>query len=181
MSLSPTKKRLWRSHLSAYLETAEDFRKRRAYTQQRLYTGLGLPASEVQEDDCSAYTAKSFFRANKLSGVTVSDPLGDSFGRAGNTDSCNTYMRNGGGKKIVVTAKVVFFPGDVAVFDNPHTNRPTDHMMVCKTKGTRRTAVWSSHGHQSSVFSHDAPESVSLDYASTVLALVAVYRPKEVL
>jgi len=31
------------------------------------------------------------------------------------------------------------------------------------------------------VFYNDAPEPVSLDYASTVLALVAVYRPKELL
>ncbi len=181
MSLTPTQKKLWRSHLTAYLQTAEDYRQRRDYTQQRLYTGQGLPASEEQEDDCSAYTDKAFYRANKLSGVTVKSPLGAGYDRSGNTDTCNTYMRNGGGKKIVITSTVVLFPGDVAVFDNPHTGRPTDHMMVCKTKGTQKTAVWSSHGHESSVFTHDAPEAVSLFYASSVLKLVAVYRPTQLL
>lgn len=181
MALSPTQKKIWRSHLTAYLQTAEDYRQRRDYTQQRLYTGLGLPASEEQEDDCSAYTDKAFYRANKLSGFTVSSPLGNGYNRSGNTDSCYTYMKGGGGKRIVVTTSVVFFPGDVAIFDNPHTGRPTDHMMVCKIKGTQKTARWSSHGHESTIFDRDAPEAVSLFYASSVLKLVAVYRPKMLL
>lgn len=179
--LTPTQKKLWRSHLTAYLQTAEDFRTRRGYNQQRLYTGLGLPASESQEDDCSAYTAKAFYRANKLSGFSVHDPLGADFNRSGNTDTCNTYMKNGGGNKITLTASTVLFPGDVAVFDNPHTGRPTDHMMVCKIKGTQKTARWSSHGHESTVFDRDAPEGVSLFYAASVLKLVAVYRPAQLL
>lgn len=177
MPLTSTQKLIWRSHLTAYLNTAEDYRLRRDYDQQRLYTGLGLPASEPQKDDCSAYTAKSFGRTNHLTGIKVQDPLGARYDRSGNTDTCHNYMRSGGGKTIATTA--VMFPGDVAVFDNPHTSRTTDHMMVCKTKGTQRTAVWSSHGHESSVFGHDAPEPVSLYYASTVLRLVAVYRPLE--
>lgn len=175
--LTPGEKEIWRSHLAAYATTAEAYRTRRDYTQKRPYTGLGLPASEEQEDDCSAYTAKAFYRANALTGIRVLDPLGAGYNRSGNTDTCNTYMRSGGGK--VVTFQKVYWPGDVAVFDNPHTGRPTDHMMFCRKKGSRATAVWSSHGHESSVFRHDAPEGVSLDYAASVLRLVAVYRPRQ--
>jgi len=175
--LTPLQKEIWRSHLAAYGTTAEAYRTRRDYTQKRLYTGLGLPASEWQEDDCSAYSAKAFYRANALTGIRVRDPLGAGFNRSGNTDTCFNYMKGGGGKN--VTAQKVYWPGDVAIFDNPHTGRPTDHMMWCRKKGSRETAVWSSHGHESSVFRHDAPEGVSLDYAASVLRLVAVYRPAE--
>jgi len=180
MSMSPTNKRIWRSHLTAYLEVAEDYRRRRDYTQARPYSGLGLPASEEQQDDCSSYTAKAFYRANHLTRVaTVRDPLGAHFNRTGDTDTCLSYMSGGGGKRIVLTPSVVLWPGDVAIFDNPRTGRRTDHMMVCKIKGTQKTARWSSHGHESTIFERDAPEPVSLFYASSVLTLTHVYRPTE--
>lgn len=180
--LSPTKKALWRSHLTSAADVAEDFRQRRDYTQQRPYTGLGLPPSEEQEDDCSAYTAKSFFLANKKTGLSVRDPLGAGFNRSGNTDTCYSFMTRGGGKRLDVSnPKTIFFPGDVAIFDNPYTGRRTDHMMFCSHKGTNKTAKWSSHGHESSVFYRDAPEEVTLFYARSVFTIAGVFRPTELL
>jgi hypothetical protein len=178
---TPTEKQIWRSHLTAAADVAEHYRTRRGYSQARLYGGLGLPPSEHQEDDCSAYTAKSFKLANNHSRLKVPDPLGENFNRSGNTDTAYHYLKDIGGKKIVVTNAVIFFPGDVAIFDNPHTGRPTDHMMFCSHKGNRSYSRWSSHGHESTVFDRDAPEQVSLFYASRMLTLKAVFRPHALL
>lgn len=168
-ALTPTQKKRFRAHLAEYCRRAEVARMLRGYTMQRRFTGIGLDPDRPQEDDCSAYTSKACNWAMHESAVYVADPLNSRYSGFGNTGTSWLYVKGHpapAGKYLV---------GDLAFFA---TNGSTAivHMSVCSRAGTALTCRFSSHGHQSWVFSHDAPEPISLADESVRQHLVGVYR-----
>lgn len=170
--MTPTQKLRWRNALAAYYRLAERNRLNWDYTRKRRYTGLGLPASGKHEGDCSSYGPTGFKWATKQTGVKVSDPLGFDYDGAGDTGSALAFLRSHpapDGRYLV---------GDAAIFGTP---ADTIHIIWCRQKGDRTTAIWSSHGHEATILGDDAPEPLTLSIAARRQPLIGVYRPRELL
>ena len=165
--LTPTQKKQWRAALTAYCEAAEDARMNRGYSQRRRVLGYGLHPAAVQIDDCSGFVSKAAYYANAKTKLHVSDPLGFHFTGWGNTESIQDEGFAVAAGKIQV--------GDIALW-GPN-DRNTSHTAICRTAGTKKTAIFTSHGHQSWRFLSDAPEAILLPNFPE--HLIGIYRLPE--
>lgn len=166
--MTPTQKKRWRAALTAYCEKAERFRMNRGYSQRRRVLGYGLPADHVQIDDCSGFDSKVVKYANIATNLNASDPLGNHFNGIGNTESIQDqgFREAPEGKYLV---------GDIALW-GPN-DWDTHHTAICRKAGTRNTAIFTSHGHQSWAYKTDAPNPVTLQFFPQ--HLIGVYRLPE--
>jgi hypothetical protein len=160
--LTPTQKKNFREQLARFCTTAQGHDNHWHYTQNRPYTGLGVPASDTHYNDCSSYVALAFYRAARNAGVRVDDPLGFHYTGWGNTGSCYAAMKQ------YPAPKDKYRIGDVALFLEPGSF--SDHMMVCIKEGTKTTSVWSSFGTEA------GPDERQLTYRPD---LTGVYRPED--
>ncbi len=167
MVLTPTEKKRWRAALTAYCVAAEAKRLNRGYSQRRRVLGYGLHPEAVQIDDCSGFDSKAVYHANVKTKLFVSDPLHFHFFGWGNTESIQDAGFSVAYGKIQV--------GDVALW-GPN-DWDTSHTAICRTAGTKATAVFTSHGHQSWRFDRDAPEPIKLPNFPE--HLIGVYRLPE--
>ncbi len=165
--LSPTEKKRWRAQLTAYCLEAEAKRLNRGYSQRRRVLGYGLHPAAVQIDDCSGYDSKAVYYANVKSRLHVSDPLNNHFTGWGNTESIQAAGFHVAVGKIQV--------GDVVLWGK--NDWDTSHTAICRKAGTKNTAIFSSHGHQSWRFHDDAPEGIIIPNFPE--HLIGVYRLPE--
>lgn len=165
--LTPTQKKKWRAALTAYCVSAMANRLNRGYSQRRRVLGYGLHPAAVQIDDCSGFDSKAVYYANVKSMLHVSDPLNFNFQGWGNTESIQAAGFKVASGKIQV--------GDIALWGPNDTN--TSHTAICYEAGTKVTAKFCSHGHQSWRFKDDAPESITLPNFPE--HLIGVYRLPE--
>jgi hypothetical protein len=167
--LNPTQKKKWRAQARFYMVTAEAYRLNRGYSQRRRVIGYGLSPKADQLDDCSGYVDKVTFYANAMmpKGIHVNSPLGFHFSGWGNTESIQTTVTH--------EANGLYQIGDIALW-GPN-DWDTSHTAMCSKAGTFKTAEFSSHGHQSWRFSHDAPETIRLPNFPE--HLIGVYRMAE--
>lgn len=165
---TPTQKLAWRKTQALFFAVAEEYRLRWDYTQQRLYTGLGVPPDEHHAADCSSYAALGANWAMHRTGVYLADPLGRDYNGSGNTGSLLAFV----GAYPVNPGK--YMVGDYALFGASHA--ATEHVSICRKAGTTATAIFSSNGHQSWVFERDAPEPITLAHEKARQHLLGVYR-----
>ncbi len=165
--LTPTEKELWRKECSSYCKIARDKRLNRGYSQRRRVLGYGLHPAAVQIDDCSGFDSKVVYYANAKSKLFVSDPLHNHFTGWGNTESIQAAGFSIAFGKLQVGDIVLWGPND---WDTSHT-------AICSTAGTKTTAKFTSHGHQSWRFVADAPEEITIPQFPE--HLIGVYRLPE--
>lgn len=102
------------------------------YTQQRPFTGLGVPPEKTHENDCSSYVVLAYYWARQVTGVRVPDPSGYSYSGYGNTwDDLDGHPRVLSGNYLV---------GDLAHYNG--------HVTICRKPGDASTSVWSSFGSE---------------------------------
>lgn len=158
----------FRKLVTQYCITAENFRLNRGYSQYRPVQGYGRSPEAAQKDDCSGFDSKVFYWVGTKLGWIIRNPLTGTFDYLdgyGNTESMQEFLKH----EAPVDKYLV---GDIPLW-GPN-NWDTHHTAVCRKAGTRRTALFTSHGHQSWRFSRDAPESVRLvDFPQH---LIGVYR-----
>lgn len=171
--MNPTEKKKWRAAAASYCHVACAYRLNRGYSQRRRVLGYGLSPKADQLDDCSGFVDKVVFWANAETplGIHVASPLGYRFSGYGNTESMQTYLKHEANGRIQV--------GDIALWSAAGNDWDTSHTAICSTAGTMRTAVFTSHGHQSWRFSNDAPEEIRLPNFPE--HLIGVYRMPELL
>ena len=169
MALTPTQKKKWRDACTAYCLKAEEFRLHRGYSQLRPGVGYGLVPDAIQIDDCSMFDSKVTYWASQHTGIHIPDPLGYHFSGIGNT---NTMVANH--DLYAVALDHTFFPGDYAIW-GPN-EFATTHTAICRKSGKMKTAIFTSHGHQSWRFATDAPEPITLPNFPE--HLVGVFRQK---
>jgi hypothetical protein len=164
--LLPNQKKLVRNEIIAYCMEAEKFRLSRDYSQRRPVRGYGLSAGAEQEDDCSGFCSKVFYWVGQRTHLHLADPLGFRYSGYGNTQSLIDWMGQ------YATPVDKYLTGDFALWgaDKHHTH----HVAICKTRGTSTTALFTSHGHESSGFPSDAPNTITLD--NFPQRLIGVYR-----
>jgi hypothetical protein len=152
--MTPKDKGLWRAAAASYMVQAEAYRMNRGYSQRRRVLGYGLSPKADQLDDCSGFVDKVVFWANGHTpkGVHVESPLGFRFSGWGNTESMQEYLDYEAAGMIQV--------GDIALWGRNEWD--TTHTAICRKRGTLKTAIFTSHGHQSWRFHDDAPEPVTL-------------------
>ena len=166
--LTPTQKLHVRGHIADYCARAEQNRLRWHYTQARPFHGYGVPPEQPHAADCSGYVSLAFNWAMHETGVYLADPLGERYTGWGYTGTMLAFLEP---HPVPPTHK--YLVGDVAIFG---TARVTVHTIVCRKDGSRLNAVWSSNGHESSVFNRDAPEPITLEAAAARQPLFGVYR-----
>lgn len=168
MSLTPTQKKKIRAAITDYCIRAEAARLNRGYSQRRPGLGYGLEPEHVQIDDCSMFDSKVIYWAGHKTKILLPDPLGYGFSGYGNTETMQEHLKH--------AAPIdKYLVGDIALW-GPNS-WDTHHTAICRKAGTRKTAIFTSHGHQSSRFSADAPEPVTL--ATFPQHLIGVYRLPE--
>lgn len=165
--LTPTEKKRWRAALTSYCKTAEDYRMNRGYSQRRRVLGYGLHPAAVQIDDCSGFDSKAVYYANVKTRLHVRDPLNYNFQGWGNTESIQAAGFQVAAGRIQV--------GDIALW-GPN-DWDTSHTAICRTAGTKNTAIFTSHGHQSWRFVADAPEPIRIPNFPE--HLIGIYRLPE--
>lgn len=165
MALTPTAKKKVRAAMVVYCERAEQYRMNRGYSQRRPGLGYGLSAKAIQIDDCSLFVSKVYYKAGQIVEVHLTDPLYYHYSGYGNTESMQTYLTH----RAPLDKYLI---GDIALWGR--NDWDTTHTAVCRKAGTRRTAIFTSHGHQSWRFSDDAPEPLRIvDFPEH---LIGVYR-----
>jgi hypothetical protein len=168
-TLTPTQKKKWRAACADYCRRAEDNRLNRGYSQRRPGIGYGLAPEAIQIDDCSIYTSKATYWASHHTGIFIPDPLDEHYTGWGYT---GTMESNRNLTEVPFDHK--FFVGDYAIWGPNETK--TTHTAICRAAGTFKSAIFSSHGHQSWRFVADAPEPIKLPYFPE--HLIGVYRQK---
>ena len=163
--LTPTQKKAFRTAVSVYCVNAEAYRLNRGYSQRRPVLGYGLSAKADQLDDCSGFVSKGFYKGCQVTGIHVRDPLNYFYSGIGNTESMQAWLTH-------EAPLDKYRIGDIALW-GPN-DWDTHHTAVCRKAGTRHTAIFTSHGHQSWRFSDDAPEPIAL--AHFPQHLIGVYR-----
>ncbi len=154
--------------MADYCVRAEAARENRGYSQRRPVIGYGLAAEAVQIDDCSGFVSKVCYKAGQVVKVRVVDPLGYHYQGWGNTESMQTYLT-------YPAPLDKYMVGDIALW-GPN-DQDTSHTAICRKAGTRKTAIFTSHGHQSWRFADDAPEPITL--VQFPEHLIGVYRLPE--
>jgi hypothetical protein len=165
MALTATHKLAVRKAMTVYCLNAEKYRLNRGYSQRRPVLGYGLLASSDQLDDCSGFVSKVFYKAAQIVKVHIEDPLGYAYHGWGNTESMQTYLKH-------EAPFDKYRIGDMALWGPNEWD--THHTAICRKAGTRSTALFTSHGHQSWRWSDDAPEPVTL--SNFPQHLIGVYR-----
>lgn len=168
-ALTPTQKKKWRAACADYCQRAEAARLNRGYSQRRPGIGYGLPPEAMQVDDCSMYDSKATYWSSHHTGIFVPDPLNEHYTGWGYT---GTEITNPNLYEIPLDHR--FLVGDMAIWGPNESN--TSHTAICRAAGTFRTAIFSSHGHQSWRFATDAPEPINLPYFPE--HLLGVWRQK---
>ncbi len=167
MPLTPTQKKHVRDAIANYCARAETARLLWHYSQQRPFTGYGVPPDGHQHvADCSSYCALAFDWAARVAHVYLHSPL-DAQPGWGYTGTQYAYLA---AHQAPVDKYMV---GDMAIFGRPSN---TVHTSICRKAGTTTTAVFSSNGHESWVFNQDAPEPITLAHEKAQQHLVGVYR-----
>lgn len=151
-----------------YLLAAEEARLNRGYSQRRRVLGYGLHPAAVQIDDCSGFDSKAVYWTNAKTNLHVSDPLGNNFRGWGNTETIQNVVRH-------EAPEDRYLVGDIPLWGPNEWD--THHTAICRKAGTRKTAIFTSHGHQSWVFGKDAPEPITL--ANFPQHLIGVFRLAE--
>jgi hypothetical protein len=163
--LTPTQKKQVRDAMVVYCLSAEKYRMNRGYSQRRPVIGYGLVASADQLDDCSGFVSKVLYKAMQVTEIHLADPLGYHFAGWGNTESMQTFLTH-------QAPLDKYRVGDMALW-GPNS-WDTTHTAICRKSGSRATAIFTSHGHQSWRFSDDAPEPITLNNFPE--HLIGVYR-----
>lgn len=167
--LTPARKKKLRAAGTDYCKRAEAARLNRGYSQRRPGIGYGLAAEAIQIDDCSMFASKVTYWSCHHTGILVPDPIDGHYLGLGFT---GTMISNPNLYRVDLDHK--FFPLDYAIW-GPNSS-DTTHTAVCRTGGTYKTAIWTSHGHQSWRFASDAPEPIKLPNFPE--HLVGVFRQK---
>lgn len=165
--LTPTQKAKVRREIADFCVRAEGARLKWHYTQQRPFQGFGAAPENRHANDCSGYVGLAFNWAQKRTGVLLHDPLDEDYSGWGYTGTMYEYLK---GNLAPVDKYLV---GDIAIFGS---RRNTVHTSVCRRKGTAKTSIFSSNGHESWRFDSDAPEPISLASEKAQQNLVGVYR-----
>ena len=165
MPLTPTQKKKVREAIATYCERAEAARMNRGYSQRRPVVGYGLSADADQLDDCSGFVSKCFFKGQQIVRVHVDNPLMYGWSGYGNTESMQTFLTHEAPENKLLI-------GDIALWGPNDWN--ISHTAVCRRAGSRTTAIFTSHGHQSWRFTDDAPEPIRLPNFPE--HLIGVYR-----
>lgn len=155
--MTPTQRKAARTIIRRYLERAEANKADIHYDQARP-TDLSNPDGEFTTD-CSGLVINAFHWADMWTSFKVIDPSGFHYSGWGNTTSILATNKK---RRVPLDRK--FFVGDMALF-GPYLGY-TKHVIICKKNGTRRTALWTSHG------SEPGPYEVKLDYRSDLLVVV---------
>ncbi len=153
MPLTPTKKLNVRHAMTDYCMRAEAARLNRGYSQRRPVRGYDLPPEHDQLDDCSGFVSKVCYWAAQTVKVRVADPLGFHYLGWGNTESMQDDLSH-------EAPLDKYMVGDIALWGR--NDWDTTHTAICRKAGTRKTAIFTSHGHQSWRFTADAPEPIIL-------------------
>jgi hypothetical protein len=167
--LTPTLKLAVRNSIANFCRRAEANRLHWYYSQVRPFKGYGVPPESQHVGDCSGYCSLAFYWAlHHVQGAAAQlmDPLAEHYSGWGNTNSAYHFLK-------AHPAGGLFQVGDMAIF-GPASN--TVHMIVCRKKGDEASAIFSSHGRASYVFSQDSPEPVTLEAAAAAQSLLGVYR-----
>jgi hypothetical protein len=162
MPLSPNNKLAVRNAIADFCSDAEAVEWKWSYTQQRPYSGLGKPAGSYHDNDCSSYVALCFHHASHEIGVFMADPLGMRYSGYGYTGSQIKWLKENGSLAPVDK----YLIGDMAIWGHSASN--TTHTAICRKRGTKETAIWSSHGNEG------GPQPVKLGYHPHVL--IGVWR-----
>jgi hypothetical protein len=167
--LSPTKKLHVRQAITAYCLKAEVARMNRGYSQRRPVIGYGLSADADQLDDCSGFVSKVMYKAAQIVHVHIDDPLGYIFHYSGygNTESMQAWLKHS-------APEGQYLSGDMALWSAQGNDWNTSHTAICRKAGSKTTAIFTSHGHQSWRFADDAPEPITLPNFPE--HLIGVYR-----
>lgn len=165
MTLTPTQKKKVREAFVVYCTRSEQYRMNRGYSQRRPVLGYGLSAKADQLDDCSGFVSKVWYKGMQVTGIHLTDPLGYHYSGIGNTETMQTYLTHS-------APEDKYRIGDMALWG--HNDWDTTHTAICRKAGTRTTAIFTSHGHQSWRYSDDAPEPITL--ANFPEHLIGVYR-----
>jgi hypothetical protein len=161
--LTPTQKAAVRRHVADFCLRAENARLQWRYDEVRPFVGFGDVPEDEHVNDCSGYCSLAFDWAARRTSLDLDDPLGEQYTGWGNTDTQYAFLK---GHPVSVDRYLV---GDMALFGSPGE---THHVSICRKPGTRATAIFSSNGHESPQFGHDAPNPTTLDFTR----LVGVYR-----
>ena len=138
--MTPTQKLRFREELADFCSLAEAYEYRWSYSQRRPYTGLGVSPTTWHSDDCSSYVALAFWWAGHHSGRAIADPLGEHYSGWGFTGTAYEFLHEH------EAPLDKYRIGDVAIYG--HSIFSTVHMTVCRKAGTRKSAVFSSHGRE---------------------------------
>lgn len=157
--MTPEQRKTARTIIRRYLEQTEATKQTKHYSQFRPLTSLGDPPSTEFTTDCSGLVISAFKWADMWTAFLVKDPGGYGYTGIGNTTSILSTNRK---RRVPLDRK--FFVGDMALF-GPSLSY-TKHVIICRRNGTRKTAVWSSHGSEA------GPYPVFLDYRSDLLVVV---------
>lgn len=150
---TPTQRTKFRRFSTLYSLRAEASRLNRGYSLRRPGRGYGLAPESDQLDDCSFFCSKNFYWAGNQSGVHIADPIDGDYTGLGNTESIQEFMDH----EVNVNKMLV---GDIALWGKNEWD--TTHAAIVRKAGTRKTAVLTSHGHQSWNFNQDAPNGIIL-------------------
>lgn len=159
MSLTPTQKKEARDFIAEYCQQAEDNRAAIHYAQFRPMNHLGKSPRSSFTCDCSGFVTSAFYWAETHTKFTVSDPNGMKYNKYGYT---GTLLANNRTRRVPLDRK--FFVGDMALYGPSLSN--TTHVVICKKGGTRKEAIWTSHG------SELGPYPVYVDYRPDLLVVV---------
>lgn len=157
MSLTSTQREVARRLIRNYLLRAEANEPRIHYSMDRP-TQVMPPTAEF-ETDCSGLVINAYHWADLWTPFVVRDPSGFHFTGIGNT---TTILSTNKKRRVPLDRK--FFVGDMALF-GPSLSW-TKHVIICKKNGTRKTALWTSHGQEA------GPYEVELDYRRDLLVVV---------
>jgi hypothetical protein len=117
----------------------------------RRFFGYMVPPEEWHSNDCSGYVGLGANWSMHKAQVYLLDPLQYHYTGIGNTQS---MIRT---NPAPVDRYLV---GDWAEW-GPNIYR-TSHTAVCRKAGTRKTAIFSSNGHESWEFGRDAPNPITI-------------------
>ena len=151
MPLTPTQKKAVRAEIVAYTTLAEANRLKWHYSQSRPFYGYMVPPSQWHSNDCSGYVGLIFNCAMHKCKVYMDDPLQYYYTGIGNTQSM---------LRVHAAPENKYLVGDYAEW-GPTIYR-TSHTAICRVAGTKKTAIFSSNGHESWEFGRDAPNGISI-------------------
>ncbi len=152
MSLTPTKKQNVRAGMTDYCKRAERNQLRWHYTQARPFHGYGQLPEASHANDCSGYVSLVYAWSMHEAAVYLADPLGQRYSGWGYTGTELEWLRANG--KAAPAGK--YLVGDIVIYG--HSMADTVHTSVCRTAGTDKTAIFSSHGNE------NAPQPTNIHY-----------------